>query len=122
MVFERTETKGYGDRSHPVTLPEGDRLLLSDNEWDAYCLFSDLCSETEASFSSTYQHFRKEPRSILKTHGVAPSFGLELIESILSGFADGFQSVSPATSHALPEHRFTFYGLIGHVPTSSDQN
>lgn len=70
-------------------------MHLSADELDAYELFSDLCVLTEGKKGA------QDRVKILKMPSIAPTFGLELLESVLSGFADGFRTVSRADDFGL---------------------
>lgn len=75
-----------------MTLPDGNKAELNRNEWDAYYLFDDLCTLTNRSVNQSSKVKIEGPR-LLKISSITATFGLELIESILSGFANGFRSV-----------------------------
>ena len=94
LVFEREsdEERRSIEPHRTVLLPNGVEARLSANEWDAYHLFSDLCSLTSGSLSHQ-KKVKSDPHEILHLSSIVPTFGLELIESILSGFAEGFRRV-----------------------------
>lgn len=92
LVFERVGTSKGKEIAQPykIALPEGETVHLSADELDAYELFSDLCVLTEGKKGA------QDRVKILKMSNIVPTFGLELLESVLSGFADGFRTVSYA--------------------------
>jgi hypothetical protein len=94
LVFERRpDDEKRSSQSHrTVLLPDGIEAGLAPNEWDAYHLFSDLCSVTSESLFHQ-KKVKPERQEILRLSSIVPTFGLELIESILSGFAEGFRKV-----------------------------
>lgn len=94
LVFERVQDEGSeaDTQTSAVTLTDGSLVNLNRNEWDAYHLFDDLCTLTAKSVLKNSKNRAENPR-LLKISSITPTFGLELIESILSGFAKGFRSV-----------------------------
>jgi len=96
LVFERgsNDEKRSTESLRTVLLPDGVEARLTPNEWDAYHLFSDLCSLTSRSLFYQKKEVKPDRQEILRLSSITPTFGLELIESILSGFAEGFRKVS----------------------------
>jgi hypothetical protein len=94
MVFERVHDEKPSDASQntAVSLSDGSIADLNRNEWDAYYLFDDLCTLTAKSVLKSSKARPEGPR-LLKISSITATFGLELIESILSGSANGFRSV-----------------------------
>jgi hypothetical protein len=94
MVFERISEAEDIDNEpvQSIPLPEGGQASLGPNQFDAYQVFNDLCSLTEGSLFGPGR-MKPEAQQILHIPNITPTFGLELIESILSGYADGFRKV-----------------------------
>jgi hypothetical protein len=63
--------------------------ISPDNLQDAHDLFSDLCvlTQTIASLWSSI------PTRLIKLSSLQKTFGLELIESVLNGYAEGIKKV-----------------------------
>ena len=87
-----------------LTLPTDPptELQLSLSALDAYSIFSDLCLLTlnaspnpgsVSSFLSLGSGGNKEKPRMLKLSSLNRTFGLELIESVLSGFENGVKKV-----------------------------
>lgn len=117
LVFDRlrlppspapTEDAPSSSKTQQVTLPDDTIHQLTLNQVDAYFILSDLCllvgksnipSSGSASGISGFfgggdkgKQKEAQPR-ILRLSGISRTFGLELIESVLSGFEDGVKQV-----------------------------
>lgn len=108
LVFERVHDHRQEATSQTtsVSLADGSEAHLNQNEWDAYQVFGDLCAVTSQSLQKSSRARAHAPR-LLKITSISTTFGLELIESILSGFANGFRSVSMFLESEFAVHQLT---------------
>ncbi|WWC98642.1 hypothetical protein V866_005535 [Kwoniella sp. B9012] len=97
LIFDRLSSPlpSSDTPSVPLTLPTDPVMELSipPSAHDAYNIFSDLCLLTASAGGNGGIHLwgnsEKEVKpSLLKLHNLNKTFGLELIESILSGYEE----------------------------------
>lgn len=108
LVFDRVAVPDK--TTIPLLLPgeeEQQALQVTPAAMDAYCIFSDLCLLTANSGSGSggilsWGGGDKEKPKLLKLSNLQRTFGLELIESILSGYEEGVKQVN--TDHT-PDER-----------------
>ena len=98
VVFDRVASPAAGQPTLPLTLKTDPpaELNLSANAMDTYNILSDLCLLTAAQPSSSGfwgGGGDKEKPKLLKLSSLSRTFGLELIESILSGYEEGVKKV-----------------------------
>lgn len=107
LVFDRLSNDISVGETPSLTLslpgdPPSD-VHVSPSAMDAYCLLSDLCLLTARSGSGSGSGLLswgggdKEKPRLLKLGSLHRTFGLELIESILSGYEEAVKQVSIAT-------------------------
>ncbi|KAK8850458.1 hypothetical protein IAR55_004376 [Kwoniella newhampshirensis] len=96
LIFDRVSLSSESDRTLPLTLPTDTltELQVSPSALDTYSIFSDLCLLTASTGShgsgfSLWGGGEKEKPRLLKLSTLHRTFGLELIESILSGYEEG---------------------------------
>lgn len=107
LVFDRIslDTSSNPDRAEGYTtlkLPTEPptEISISPSCMDAYCIFSDLCLLTARSGSGSGSGLLswgggdKEKPKLLLLSSLQRTFGLELIESILSGYEESVKKVS----------------------------
>ena len=99
LVFDRISSD-ITEPSLPLTLsaePE-EQVMLTPSAMDAYNIFADLCLLTAGGGSSGFSLWgggkEAKPR-VLKLNTLQRTFGLELIESVLSGYEEAVKKVSP---------------------------
>ncbi|WVW80931.1 hypothetical protein I302_102922 [Kwoniella bestiolae CBS 10118] len=96
LIFDRLSLPSSSDASTiPLNLPTDPvtELQISPSAYDAYNIFADLCLLTASAGSSGGLHLWGNSEkglkpNLLKLHNLNKTFGLELIESILSGYED----------------------------------
>lgn len=94
LVFNRVATDTIAP-SIPLSLHTDPptEITLTPSAMDAFNIFSDLCLLTSSSGGgsglSLWGSSEKEKPKLLKLSSLQKTFGLELIESILSGFEEG---------------------------------
>lgn len=106
LVFDRLSTDVLVGETPtlPLDLPDPDatqnEVAVTPSAMDAYCVLSDLCLLTARSGSGGGSGIlgwgggdREKPK-LLKLSSLQRTFGLELIESILSGYEDAVKQVS----------------------------
>jgi hypothetical protein len=102
LIFDRLsndqasdeEGKGLQLPTQPPT-----EVTVSPAVMDAYCVLSDLCLLTARSGGSgllSWGGGDKEKPKLLTLSNLQRTFGLELIESILSGYEEPVKQVSPS--------------------------
>lgn len=98
LVFDRLAIPD--DAIATLDLPDGP-IQITPAALDAYYIFSDLCLLTARSGSGGILHWgagtEEEKPRLLKLSHLHRTFGLELIESILSGYEEGVKKVSYAS-------------------------
>lgn len=98
-IFNRMSS-GNDDTPVTLTLPTDPptEMSISPAAMDAFNLFSDLCLLTAGGGGSSGSSFwgsgEKEKPRLLKLNSLQRTFGLELIESILSGYEEVVKKVS----------------------------
>ena len=100
VIFDRVSTDDSVPLL-PLELPQADGKLeikLTPASMDAYDLFSDLCLLTASSGSgfSLWSKGNELKPKLLKLSHLQRTFGLELIESILSGYESRVKEVNDA--------------------------
>jgi hypothetical protein len=105
---------------HVVTLPgdEPAEIAVSASQMDAYHILADLCLLTASTSTGLWGGSADKERdkpTILKLGSLQRTFGLELIESILSGYEESVKQVSPM----LPHGRDILRGLMTSAQNSS---
>ncbi|KAK4688854.1 hypothetical protein P7C73_g1265, partial [Tremellales sp. Uapishka_1] len=95
LIFDRV-TSDTAEPSIPLILPsEPEKVLVTPSAMDAFSVLSDLCLLTARSSSGSGSGFslwsstEKEKPRLLKLSSLQRTFGLELVESILSGYEEG---------------------------------
>lgn len=74
-------------------------IVVSPSGLDAFNLFSDLCILTAGGGSGGFNLWggsKDDKPKLLKLSGLSRTFGLELIESVLSGYEEGVKKASRA--------------------------
>lgn len=110
LVFDRLSTdESVGETpTLPLQLPDTppSEVMVTPSGMDAYCVLSDLCLLTARSGSgggsgilSGWGGGEKEKPKLLKLSSLQRTFGLELIESILSGYEDAVKQVRTFPSY-----------------------
>lgn len=98
-VFDRV-TSDHAEPTIPLNLQTepSTELVITLSAMDAFSIFSDLCLLTAGgsggSSLSLWGSGDKEKPRLLKLASLYRTFGLELIESILSGYEEGVKKVS----------------------------
>jgi hypothetical protein len=98
LIFDRPSTDSAAP-SIPLILPAEPEVevMVTPSAMDAYNILSDLCLLTGgggvSSGMSLWGGSEKEKPRLLKLTGLQRTFGLELIESILSGYEEGVKQV-----------------------------
>lgn len=96
VVFDRVTTD-TSTVAVPLTLPTEPptELTITPSAKDAFDLFSDLCILTAESGSgfSLWGGGKHDKPKLLKLSSLQRTFGLELIESVLSGYEEGVKQV-----------------------------
>ena len=97
VVFDRILLDLY-EPNTPLTLPTDPptELTISASAMDAFNIFSDLCILTaggSGGFASWVGGKDEKPK-LLKLSSLQRTFGLELIESVLSGYEEAVKRVS----------------------------
>lgn len=108
LVFDRmsTDTAVGETPTLLLTLPgeTPTEITVTPSALDAYCVLSDLCLLTARSGSGSgtgllgWGSGDKEKPKLLKLSNLQRTFGLELIESILSGYEEAVKQVSSSAS------------------------
>lgn len=93
LIFNRIATD-TSQASVPLSLPTDPptEVVLNPSAIDAFNIFSDLCLLTSSHSGtglSLWGTGEKEKPRILRLSSLQKTFGLELIESILSGYEEG---------------------------------
>lgn len=97
LVFDRISSD-----TTPPTIPlkldtdPPTEIAVSASGLDAFNLFSDLCILTAGGGSSGFSLWggsKEDKPRLLKLSSLQRTFGLELIESVLSGYEDGVKKV-----------------------------
>lgn len=97
-VFDRVAID-HTEPDVPLTLPEDPpvELLITPCVMDSFSILSDLCLLTVGGGSGSglmsWGSTDKEKPRMLKLSSLQRTFGLELIESILSGYEEGIKKV-----------------------------
>lgn len=96
VIFDRISSD-QTDPSVPLTLPTDPPTehLVTASAMDAFNLFSDLCILTaghSAGFS-LWGGGKDEKPKLLKLSSLSRTFGLELVESVLSGYEESVKKV-----------------------------
>jgi hypothetical protein len=104
LVFDRLSTDESVGETPTLALQLPDttptEVHVTPSAMDAYCVLSDLCLLTARSGSGGgsgllgWGGSDKEKPKLLKLTSLQRTFGLELIESILSGYEDAVKQVS----------------------------
>jgi hypothetical protein len=106
LVFDRISLHvpdaGAGANDVALSLPTEPpaEMSISPSCMDAYCILSDLCLLTSRSGSGSGSGLlswgggEKEKPKLLLLSNLQRTFGLELIESILSGYEESVKQVS----------------------------
>jgi hypothetical protein len=96
LIFDRTSAPSTPTDTVllPLTLPTDPPtdLQITPAAMDAFSIFSDLCLLT--SIGDHKSGGDKEKPRILNLTSLHRTFGLELVESILSGYEEGVKQVS----------------------------
>ncbi len=96
VVFDRIST-GSSIPTIPMRLPTDPptELTVSASDMDAFNIFSDLCLLTAGSSGgfSLWGGGKDEKPKLLKLNSLQRTFGLELIESVLSGYEEAVKKV-----------------------------
>jgi len=105
-VFDRVSAD-YAEAIIPLTLPSDPvtERVVTPYAMDAFSVFSDLCLLTAGGSSgsglSLWGSGEKEKPRLLKLSSLQRTFGLELVESILSGYEEAVKKVRRADSPSL---------------------
>jgi hypothetical protein len=113
LVFDRISSNAEDSKAEAeadnmtLSLPtEPPRdMSISPSCMDAYCILSDLCLLTSRSGSGAGSSLlswgggEKEKPKLLLLSNLQRTFGLELIESILSGYEESVKTVSQTSPH-----------------------
>lgn len=120
LVFDRIS----GDSAPPcnsLSLPTEPptEVTISDSGMDAFNLFSDLCILTAGGGGgfSLWGAGKEEKPKLLKLSSLQRTFGLELVESVLSGYEEGVKQVRielPTTCFGLTRQRPELLFLLSH--------
>jgi len=97
LVFDRI-TSDPSPPSIALNLPTEPptEMTISASGLDAFNLFSDLCILTAGGGSGGFSLWggsKEEKPKLLKLSSLQRTFGLELIESVLSGYEEGVKKV-----------------------------
>jgi hypothetical protein len=102
LIFDRLSNDQTPDEEGKIlqlpTQPPTE-VTVSPAVMDAYCVLSDLCLLTARSGGSgllSWGGGDKEKPKLLTLSNLQRTFGLELIESILSGYEEPVKQVSPS--------------------------
>lgn len=99
LVFDRLSTDTAVGETATLGLSLGGdeptEVHVTPSAMDAYCVLSDLCLLTARSGGGLlgWGGGDKEKPKLLKLSSLQRTFGLELIESILSGYEDAVKQV-----------------------------
>jgi hypothetical protein len=119
LVFDRISSDTTPP-SNALSLPTEPptEITVSDSGLDAFNLFSDLCVLTAGGSGGSFGLWgggKEEKPKLLKLSSLQRTFGLELVESVLSGYEEGVKRVRAAslsagtkekTDHQRPEMLF----------------
>lgn len=99
VIFDRISSD-HSDPSVPLILPTDPptELVVTPSAMDAFNLFSDLCILT-AGYSAGFSLWgggKDEKPKLLKLSSLSRTFGLELVESVLSGYEEAVKKVCPS--------------------------
>lgn len=100
LVFDRLSSDTAIEEAATLPLTLGGEsvteIRITPSAMDAYCVLSDLCLLTARSGGGLlgWGGGDKEKPKLLKLSSLQRTFGLELIESILSGYEDAVRKVS----------------------------
>lgn len=100
IVFDRTSSHN-ADPVVDLVLPSDppEELKVDPSAMDAFSIFSDLCLWTGGGGGGggfLWSGSEKQKPKLLKLGSLQKTFGLELIESVLSGYEEGVKKVSAA--------------------------
>lgn len=98
VIFDRISSDRT-DPSVPLILPTDPptETVVTASGMDAYNLFSDLCILTAGHTAgfSLWGSGKEEKPKLLKLSSLSRTFGLELVESVLSGYEEAVKKVCP---------------------------